>query len=135
MMTLVYLLSAALTMEKHRNGGPSQPFGAYLPNCLFSQRGYLAYFPEDDQIVSLALFNSTAFDYIFKTTLGRFGYPEFLVGILKKMPIAEPNEVDADRFGSLARMGWSKKRNLDTVEETSHAFLLPAALRARLPDL
>ncbi len=107
---------------------------ALASNCLFSQRGYLAYFPEDDQIVSLALFNSTAFDYIFKTTLGRFGYPEFLVGILKKMPIAEPNEVDADRFGSLARMGWSKKRNLDTVEETSHAFLLPAALRARLGD-
>ena len=29
---------------------------------------------------------------------------------------------------------WSQKRTLDTVEETSHAFLLPAALRARLGD-
>ena len=107
---------------------------ALASNCLFSQRGYLAYFPDGDQIVSLALFNSTAFDYIFKTTLGRFGYPEFLVGILKKMPLAKPIEGDAERFEILARLGWSKKRRLDTVEETSHAFHLPAALRARLGD-
>lgn len=107
---------------------------ALASNCLFSQRGYLAYFLDGDQIVSLALFNSTAFDYVFKTTLGRFGYPEFLVGILKKMPIAEPNAIHASQFKGLAHSGWSKKRTLDTVDETSHAFLLPAALRARLGD-
>jgi hypothetical protein len=103
-------------------------------NCLFSQRGYFAYFPERDQIVALALFNSTAFDYIFKTTLGRFGYPEFLVGILKKMPMAEPNAIHAIQLKDLAHSGWSKKRTLDTVDETSHAFLLPASLRAYLGD-
>ena len=107
---------------------------ALASNCLFSQRGYLAYFPEGDQIVSLALFNSTAFDYIFKTTLGRFGYPEFLVGILKKMPIAQLNTRHAGQFESLAHSGWSKKRTLDTVDETSHAFLLPASLRAYVGD-
>lgn len=107
---------------------------ALAGNCLFSQRGYLAYFPGDDQIVYLALFNSTAFDYVFKTSLGRFGYPEFLVGILKKMPLAELGAHDASRFERLARLGWSNKRTLDTVEETSHAFYLPAALRARLSD-
>ena len=107
---------------------------ALANNCLFSQRGYLAYFPDGDQLISLALFNSTAFDYIFKTTLGRFGYPEFLVGILKKMPLAESDAPDARRFESLARTGWSSKRTLDTTEETSHAFHLPAALRARLGD-
>lgn len=103
-------------------------------NCLFSQRGYLAYFPDGDQSVSLALFNSTAFDYIFKITLGRFGYPEFLVGILKKMPLAMPNSSSAHRLQRLAHTGWSKKRTLDTIEETSHAFYLPSALRARLGD-
>ncbi len=35
---------------------------------------------------------------------------------------------------ALARRAWSLKRTLDTVNETSHAFLLPAALRARLGD-
>ncbi|KKB79730.1 type II restriction enzyme, methylase subunit [Devosia soli] len=107
---------------------------ALASNCLFSQRGYLAYFPDGDQIVSLALFNSAAFDYIFKITLGRFGYPEFLVGILKKMPLAVPDPSAAQRLEHLARTGWSNKRALDTIEETSHAFYLPSALRARLGD-
>ena len=34
----------------------------------------------------------------------------------------------------MARRAWSLKRTLDTIEETSHAFALPAALRARLGD-
>ena len=50
------------------------------------------------------------------------------------MPIAEPNAIHASQFKGLAHSGWSKKRTLDTVDETSHAFLLPAALRARLGD-
>ncbi len=33
-----------------------------------------------------------------------------------------------------ARRAWSLKRTLDTIEETSHAFVLPGALRARLGD-
>lgn len=107
---------------------------ALASNCLFSQRGYLAYFPDGNQMVGLALFNSTAFDYIFKTTLGRFGYPEFLVGILKKMPLAETNAIQDGQFEGLAHLGWSKKRTLDTVDETSHAFLLPASLRACVGD-
>ncbi|AOL93937.1 hypothetical protein [Porphyrobacter sp. LM 6] len=84
--------------------------------------------------MSLALFNSTAFDYIFKITLGRFGYPEFLVGILKKMPLALPDSSAAQRLERLARTGWSNKRALDTIEETSHAFCLPSAIRVRLGD-
>ena len=31
-------------------------------------------------------------------------------------------------LAALARRAWSLKRTLDTTEETSHAFLLPAAL-------
>jgi hypothetical protein len=100
--------------------------------CLFSQRGFFAYFPDGDQTVALALFNSQAFDYLFKTALGRFGYPEFLVGILQKMPWAEPDRETKSALQRLAHRAWSLKRNLDTVNETAHAFLLPSALRARL---
>lgn len=38
-------------------------------NCLFSQRGYLAYFPHGDHDLGLGIFNSSAFDYLFKTAL------------------------------------------------------------------
>jgi hypothetical protein len=38
------------------------------------------------------------------------------------------------QLSRLAGRAWSLKRRLDTVEETSHAFLLPAPLRAQLGD-
>jgi hypothetical protein len=101
-------------------------------DCIFSQRGFFAYFPDGDQAVALALFNSQAFDYLFKTALGRFGYPEFLVGILQKMPWAEPDRETKIALQHLAHRAWSLKRNQDTVNETVHAFTLPSALRARL---
>jgi hypothetical protein len=37
-------------------------------------------------------------------------------------------------LSKLMQRAWSLKRTLDTIEETSHAFLLPAALRPRLGD-
>jgi hypothetical protein len=37
-------------------------------------------------------------------------------------------------LGKLGRRAWSLKRSVDTIEETSHAFLLPAALLSRLGD-
>lgn len=83
---------------------------------------------------TLALFNSAAFDYIYKIALGRFGYPEFIVGILQIMPRAEPSRVAADQLRNFAVRACSLKRTLDTVQETSHAFMLPAALRSRLRD-
>jgi hypothetical protein len=80
------------------------------------------------------LFASQAFDYIFKTALGRYGHPEFIVGTLQKLPWPEVSNATREKLGALAQRAWSLKRNLDGVEEISHAFLLPAALRARLGD-
>jgi len=78
--------------------------------------------------------NSTAFDYIFKSTLGRFSYPEFIVGTLQKLPWVAPNEDHSQQLAKLARRAWSIQRQLDTTNETSHAFVLPALLRAKLGD-
>ncbi|WP_211308571.1 hypothetical protein [Litoreibacter ponti] len=100
----------------------------------FSARGYCAFFAEENLLPSLALTNSKAFDYIFKVALGRFGYPEFIVGILQVLPWPDLAADASEEMGRLAYRSWSLKRNLDTIDETSHAFLLPAALRARLGD-
>ncbi|MER0239228.1 hypothetical protein [Fulvimarina sp. MAC8] len=102
--------------------------------CIFSVRGYSAFPIEGEEAATLAIFNSLAFDYIYKTALGRFGYPEFIVGILQVMPWSKPDPRLAVRLGSLANGSWSRKRNLDSTVETSHAFLLPHALRQRLGD-
>lgn len=103
-------------------------------NSIFSVRGYCAFPKIGHEAMTLALFNSSAFDYLYKTALGRFGYPEFIVGVLQIMPWAEPCDATREELSARGRRAWSWKRTLDTIEETSHAFLLPAALRARLGD-
>jgi len=100
----------------------------------YSARGYCAFFSEENLLSGLALASSKAFDYIFKVALGRFGYPEFIVGILQELPWPKLPADTSEQMGRLARRSWSLKRNLDTVDETSHAFHLPAELRARLGD-
>lgn len=97
--------------------------------CIFSVRGYSAFPEADEEAKTLAIFNSAPFDYLYKTALGRFGFPEFIVGILQIMPWADASTEARDVLGALARRAWSLKRSLDTVTETSHAFLLPLALR------
>lgn len=54
----------------------------------------------------------------------------YQVGTIGLVPFPGCSQALAD----LSRRAWSLNRILDTVEETSHAFLLPAALRIRLGD-
>lgn len=114
-------------LRAHRFSPQLMPAG-----CIFSVRGYSAFPAEGCELETLALFSSTAFDYIFKTALGRFGYPEFIVGVLQMLPWAEPTKGNAEAMQKLAKRAWSLKRSLDTVNETSHAFLLPLAVRDRV---
>lgn len=97
--------------------------------CIFSVRGYSAFPEEDEEAKTLAIFNSAPFDYLYKTALGRFGFPEFIVGILQIMPWAEASTAARGSMEVLARGAWSLKRSLDTVTEASHAFMLPLAIR------
>lgn len=116
-------------LRAHRFAPQAMPAG-----CIFSVRGCCAFPEKGQEAKTLGIFNSCAFDYLFKTALGRFGYPEFIVGTLQIMPWVDvPNEQKMV-LEKLARRAWSLKRKLDTIEETSHAFLLPAALRGRLGD-
>jgi hypothetical protein len=103
---------------------------------IFSTRGTVA-FDERNQLLPLfGLMASSAFDYIFKLLLGRFGHPEFSIGSLQKAPVYEPIP---EVLGDLSRRAWALKRDLDTTNERSHAYLLPAvgksALRRRLRPL
>jgi hypothetical protein len=98
--------------------------------CVFSVRGYCAFVPREELSLTLAIFNSSIFDYLFKTTLGRYGFPEFIVGVLQGLPW--PNLHSNDEWSNLATLAhraWLLKRTLDTRTETSHAFILPALLQ------
>lgn len=100
-------------------------------NAVFSIRGYAILCDDDAELLPLlALGNSALFDFIFKLALGRFGFPEFVVGILQKLPLPNIGEKFAGPLASQARRAWATKRTVDTAHSTSHVFLLPALLAA-----
>ncbi|WP_170153503.1 type II restriction endonuclease subunit M [Acidithiobacillus sulfuriphilus] len=110
---------------------------AFAPQAMpqgvvFSGRSYAAFGEDTDLPWLLALLNSTAFDYLFKILLGRFGFPEFLVGTVQLVPFPTITADYKEKLNALGLQAWSLKRRLDTIEECSHAFVLPAALRLRL---
>ena len=100
--------------------------------CIFSNRGQSCFAPRDELLGLIGLLNGKAVDYVYKMSLGRFGYPEFLVGPFLKLPVPAKPWGDEEKLASLSHRAWSLKRTLDTVVETSHAFLAPASLRDRL---
>ncbi len=97
---------------------------------VFSIRGYAILAAAPELMPIAAICNSKAFDYIFKVALGRFGFPEFVVGILQNLPMPEAADSVRENLSGLMKRAWSLKRTLVTINETSHAFLLPDLLRS-----
>jgi hypothetical protein len=102
--------------------------------CIFSHKGPAAFVANDspDELLALlAIVNSSSFALLVSLQIS-FGSYE--VGVIQKTPIPDLTEKQQSVLSALARQAWSLKRTLDTIEETSHAFLLPAALRGRCGD-
>jgi hypothetical protein len=101
---------------------------------IFGHKGPAAFVANDDPdalLALLALTNSRAFGLLVSLQMA-FGSYE--VGVIQKTPVPDLSAEHQATLAALARRAWSLKRTLDTREETSHAFLLPAALRHRLGD-
>ena len=62
-------------------------------------------------------------------------FGSYEVGVIQRTPIPRIDSFHKDRLGSLGRVAWSFKRTLDTVNEVSHAFILPEyLLKKAQPD-
>lgn len=90
-----------------------------------------------DLFASLAISNSKAFIYLVEMQLGLAaqGRKAYQVGTIARTPF--PLDLDINkknRLGKIANLCWSQKHILDSVNETSHAFILPTILRARCGD-
>ncbi|GLS17295.1 hypothetical protein GCM10007874_03100 [Labrys miyagiensis] len=120
-----YYLLPGMTWPLRASRFAPQPMPS---GCIFSVRGYSVFLPGSILLAGLSIFNSKPFDYLFKALLGRFGYPEFIVGVLQKLPWAEPSADQAKALSNLARSAWSAARAADTAVETSLAFALPKPL-------
>ncbi len=107
-------------------------------NCLFAQKGP-AIFAKDDErselLCTLAIVNSAAFFYFVEFQLGAVKAGRaYDMGVIQRSPFPNITPEQRNVLAGLAHRAWSLKRTIDTTEETSHAFLLPSALRARLGD-
>lgn len=100
--------------------------------CVFGHKGPALFSDLDDTeelLAILALTNSLAFRSLVSLQMA-FGSYE--VGVIQRTPVPSLTAVQRKRLASLARRAWSIKRTADSITETSHAFVLPAALRGRI---
>ncbi|CAK0781591.1 hypothetical protein CCP4SC76_7890004 [Gammaproteobacteria bacterium] len=130
-----YYLRPGLTWPRRTNG---LSFRVMPAGCIFADKGPAAFVTNDDPDDLLALsclLNSRAFGLLVSVQLARTELAQsYEVGLIQQTPIPPLTPGQHQHLASLARRAWSLKRTLDTVTETSHAFLLPAALRPRLGD-
>src|SRR5665213_2984231 len=101
-------------------------------NCVFSVAGKMAFAPAQELESWLSIFNSRPFDYLVRLFAGKVGGVQYEVGLIGGIPVGEIKSDFERKLSNLARRGWSLKRELVSIEEKSHAFLLPSALRSRL---
>lgn len=99
-------------------------------NVVISVRGSGIY--SDDPLLYLALFSSRAVDVYLRMLSGREGYPQYDMGDVSALPVPAIDEGTVAKLRHLARSGWGAKRALDTIEETSNAFIAPASIRNRV---
>jgi len=98
--------------------------------CLFAPRQALSFY--------LGLLGSSIVDYLFKLVLGRFGFPEFVVGGLRKLPCPQVKETSRRLLADAGCRAAMIARTFDMVNETTHLFVTPfhsQSLDVKLSDL
>lgn len=116
-----------LTWPRRTQGGLS--FRALPAGCIFADKGPAAFVDEDDPsklMLLLALVNSSAFGALVDLQMA-FGSYE--VGVIQRTPVPAVTLKDQLALAALAGRAWSLRRSLDTRNEASHAFVLPALLQ------
>lgn len=58
-------------------------------------------------------------------------FGSYEVGVIQRTPIPDLAPEFTNTLATLAHRAWSLKRNLDTITQTSHAFILPALLQVQ----
>ena len=95
---------------------------------VFSVKGSAGFF-SGDELCALGLMNSRAFNKLIALLLGAgdAAAKSYQVGTIGLVPYPGSSK----RLAEISLRAWSLKRALDTTVETSHAFVLPAALLSR----
>lgn len=113
--------------------------------CIFGDKGPAIFVRDDRQeelSYLLAIVNSAAFRSLVEFQLAaaeptdRGGVARsYEVGIIQRTPVPRSARHDRSDLPNIAKRAWALKRRLDTVNETSHAFLLPPGLNETITGL
>ncbi|MCV2419238.1 BREX-1 system adenine-specific DNA-methyltransferase PglX [Paucibacter sp. DJ4R-1] len=128
--SLEHFFRPGLTWARRTQGGLS--LRALPAGCIFADKGPAVFVqdnPTDELLALLALVNTCAFR-LFVSLQMAFGSYE--VGVIQKTPVPTLKPSQKQTLSVLARRAWSLKRRLDTGNEISHAYALPAALHTQL---
>jgi len=111
--------------------------------CFWTNKG-ISIFEADAKEVDgeklffmLGLVNSRLFREFLSLRMGaaQAAARSYEEGIVAAMPWPTNFDVaTVSKIAYLARRAWLLRRTLDSIEETSHAFVMPASLRARVGD-
>ncbi len=132
-----YYSRPGLTWPRRTTSGLS--LRAMPQGCIFADKGPAAFVADDAPVALLALCaltNSQAFALLVSLQLAAADAAarSYEVGVIQKTPVPDFCAEQQATLAGLARRAWSLERTLDTIEETSHAFALPASLRSHLGD-
>lgn len=97
-------------------------------DCAFSVGGKVALAPIDELPLCLGVFNSVPFHAAISLFAGKAGGFQYETGVINAAPFPLPDREVKRRIVDLSRDGWRTRRELDTRNETSHAFVLPVLL-------
>jgi hypothetical protein len=98
--------------------------------------GFLEVHDDDELLSLLSVCISAPFLRLIGLQLaaGDAAARSYEIGTVQRTPIPEIPASSKHLLAALGKRYWRLKRTLDTVEENSHAYLLPAALRMRLGE-
>jgi hypothetical protein len=126
-----YYLRPGLTWPRR-----TQVFGPRIlqGKCIFADKGPAAFTAGDsalDLLTLLAVMSSRSFSALVELRLNAADKTarSFEAGIIQETPVPILHPAASARLATLARRSWGLKRALDTVVETSHAFVAPMSLR------
>lgn len=111
-----------------RRSAKGLSFRALPVDCVFSDKGPTVFCADDetDELLSLmAILNSSAFELLVSLQMAVGSYE---AGVILRTPVPTLSHDQKNRLAQLVLRAWSLKKRLDAAVETSHAFLLPAAL-------
>ena len=101
--------------------------------CIFSHKGPSVFSRKgpSNLLPALALSLSKAFASLLALQLAaaQAAARSYEIGLIKRTPVPFLGNAQEHRLSALAQNGWKVRRSLDSANQTSHAFLLPAFLQ------